>query len=312
MPEKIQTLDYYVKEALRSFMEKGDITFKLPKSKHTLVVGSQSGYFAGRIVYRFAGRAFSHAKEVMAQYEIDKNKKIIKDLTIISASGYRQVIPIAKYALDNKLAVNAILCRKDTELEKKYGKKLNIIRVDAIEEPPTINTATYGGMIRGVTKEDISKIAKAVDSISEPKEDYSKFNSFTVLFPDSMPEVASMIDWKLRGENIGRRIGTASTYLTNFMHGAGVTDAKRELYIALGLNEKEKKVFRNVFKEVPARRKHYVNVPPKFGPLGFLMVGYSVVGQIQKKYKDFQKQIMAYKKKSGKWDWLSPITKSRH
>ena len=124
-----------------------------------------------------------------------------------------------------------------------------------------------------------------------------------------MPEVAEMVDWKLRGEKIGRCIGTMSTHLTNFMHGAGVNDAKKkkELYIALGLSKKEKRVFDQVFEKVPEERKHYIDVPNDFGPLGYMMVGYSVVGQIQKNYPDFQKKIGIYAQRAKEWEWLSPL-----
>lgn len=44
-----------------------------------------------------------------------------------------------------------------------------------------------------------------------------------------------------------------------------------------------------------------------FADLGFLMLGYTMVGQIQKKYPDFQKRITDYGERTKKWKWLSPI-----
>src|SRR4030042_5000974 len=109
---KVKTLDYYVKKALDFIKKKRKLTIELPESSYTLVVGSQSGLLAGRIVYRFAGRSFSHAKEVLAQPEIDAKANVIKDVTIVSAPGSRQGIPIALYALKKGFRVNAILCNK--------------------------------------------------------------------------------------------------------------------------------------------------------------------------------------------------------
>ncbi len=316
MAEKIETLDYYVSKALDFFEGPGNQTIDLPESSHTLVVGSQTGLLTGRIIYRFAGRSFSHAKETLAQYEIDKKKNMLEEVTIVSASGGRNIVPVAIYALDNDLPVNAIVCKTNSELFReckthKNKKKYNEIHVplNGLEEPepPTVNTATYGTMIQAVTHENVSEIRGVVESLKEPKGGYGRFKAFTVIFTDRMPEVAEMVGWKLVGEKIGRCIGTMSTYLTNFMHGAAVTDADGELYIAVGLTEEEKKVFGQVLEPVPEERKHYIDVPDNFGPLGFMMVGYSVVGRIQKNYPGFQNNIRDYERRAKQWKWLSPL-----
>ncbi len=310
MTEKIETLNYYVKKALDFFEENKNPTFELPKSTNTLVVGSQTGLLAGRIIYRFADRSFSHAKEVLAQSEIDAKKNILEDVTIVSATGSRQVVPIARYALDldKKLRVNAILCNDKSELVEEFGDRINAKFISALQEPPTINTSTYGSMIQAVTNENLSEIRQVVESLEEPEGGYGQFKAFSVIFTDSMPEVAEMVDWKLRGENIGRCIGSMSTHLTNYMHGAAINDANKELYIALGLSKEEKEVFEQMLEPIPTERKYYIDVPDDFGPLGFMMLGYSVVGQIQKNYPGFQKNIGDYKQRAKIWKWLSPLS----
>jgi len=310
MTEKIETLNYYVKKALDFFEENKNPTFELPKSTNTLVVGSQTGLLAGRIIYRFADRSFSHAKEVLAQSEIDAKKNILEDVTIVSATGSRQVVPIARYALDldKKLRVNAILCNDKSELVEEFGDRINAKFISALQEPPTINTSTYGSMIQAVTNENLPEIRQVVESLEEPEGGYGQFKAFSVIFTDSMPEVAEMVDWKLRGENIGRCIGSMSTHLTNYMHGAAINDANKELYIALGLSKEEKEVFEQMLEPIPTERKYYIDVPDDFGPLGFMMLGYSVVGQIQKNYPGFQKNIGDYKQRAKIWKWLSPLS----
>jgi len=307
MAEKIETLDYYVSKALDFFEEQVNHTLELPKSTHTLVVGSQTGLLTGRIIYRFAKRSFSHAKEVLAQSEIDAKRGILEDVTIVSATGSRQVVPVARYAFNKGLRVNAILCKDNSELKEDFDGKINVITYPAIEEPPTVNTATYGTMIRAATDEKVSEIRPVVESLKEPKGGYGQFKAFTVILTDRMPEVAEMVGWKLGGEKIGRCIGTMATHLTNFMHGAAITDANEELYIALGLTKEEKEVFEQVLEPIPEERKHYIDVPDNFGPLGFMMLGYSVVGQIQKNYPGFQKNIRDYERRAKKWKWLSPL-----
>lgn len=308
MEEKIETLDYYVKQALDFFEENKNPTLELPESSHTLVVGSQTGLLAGRIAYRFAGKSFSHAKEVLAQSEIDAKKNTLEDVSIFSATGSRQVVPIARYALEQELGVNAILCNDNSELKKeKFSDKINFKIFSALEEPPTINTSTYGSMIQAVTQENLSEIRQVVESLEEPEGGYGRFKAFSVIFTDNMPEVAEMVDWKLRGENIGRCTGSISTHLTNYMHGAAINDAKKELYIGLGLTQEEKDVFEQVLEPVDKKRKYYIDVPDGFGPLGFMLLGYSVVGQIQKNYPGFQNNIGNYEKRAKKWKWLSPL-----
>lgn len=307
MAEKIETLDYYVRKALDFFEKEENPALELPKSSHTLVVGSQTGLLAGRIVYRFANRSFSHAKEVLAQCEIDGKKNILEDVTIVSATGSRQVVPIARYALDKGLGVNAILCNDKSELEENFGDRINTITFSALQEPPTINTSTYGSMIQAVTQENLSEIRQVVESLEEPEGGYGQFKAFSVIFTDRMPEVAEMVDWKLRGENIGRCIGSMSTHLTNYMHGAAINDANKELYIALGLAQEEKDAFEQVLEPVGKERKYYIDVPDDFGPLGFMLLGYSVVGQIQKNYPGFQNNIGNYKQRAKTWTWLSPL-----
>ncbi len=316
---RIQTLDHYVIKAL-DFMGKAgyySLEERLPLSPHTLVVGSQTGLLAGRIIYRFAGRAFSHAVEVLAQHEIDTKGGMLGDVTIVSASGSREVVQIAKYALDKGLSVNAIVCNPESELKKNFGSCVNeiLVPLDELEEPepPTVNTATYGRMIQGVTHENIPEIRKRVKSLEKPKEQpkegygSERFKAFTIILPDSMPEVAGMVDWKLRGEKIGRCIGSMGAYLTDFMHGAGITDAEGELYIDLGLNDKEREIFEQVFEHIPGDRKHHIRVPEDFGPLGYMMTGYSLVGQIQKNYPSFQDNVLDYAERMKKMKRPEPI-----
>jgi hypothetical protein len=307
MAENIETLDYYVKQALDFFEENKNPTLELPESSNTLVVGSQTGLLTGRIAYRFANRSFSHAKEVLAQSEIDAKRNILEDVTIFSATGSRQVVPIARYALDKGLRVNAILCNDKSELKDNFGDKINYKIFSALQEPPTINTSTYGSMIQAVTQENLSEIRQVVEFLEEPEGGYGQFKAFSVIFTDSMPEAAEMVDWKLRGENIGRCIGSISTHLTNYMHGAAINDANKELYIALGLSKEEKEVFEQMLEPVDKDRKYYIDVPDGFGPLGFMLLGYYVVGQIQKNYPGFQNNIGNYKQRAAKWTWLPPL-----
>ena len=185
-----ETLDYYVKEALPFLKEQKD-KLELPESKHTLVVGSQTGLLTGRIIYRFndkGKRSFSHAKEVLAQSEIDAKKEILKDggdVTIVSATGSRQVVDIARYALKSGLRVNAILCKNESDLEKDLRDKINFIKIEQPKklEPPTVNTVTYGAMIQVLTDEQVTDVlVDKVESLEEPEGGYGEYKAYTIIF----------------------------------------------------------------------------------------------------------------------------------
>ena len=309
MGKDILTLDCYVKSALDFLEEDLAFSLELPKSRHTLVVGSQNGYYAGRMLYRFAGRSFSHAEETLAQFEIDTKKSLFEDVTIVSATGSRNVASIASYALDAGLKVNLITCRKGSETELE-SDKVRIIFVPSIEEPATVNISTYGKMIQGITHEVPKEIRDFITSMQRPKDGYDKFCALTMIFPDSMLEVSRMVHWKLNGENIGRQTGTLSTNLTNFMHGGAVTDAEKELYVLVGLSPKELETAMGVLQNVPEKRKLCIEPPGHPGPLIYLLAGYTIVGEFQKGYPAFQKNIEDYGKRMHDWHWISPVAET--
>ena len=301
----IDTLDVCVNKALDFFAREGDYDLDLPPSAHTLVVGSQNGWLTGRVLYRFAGRAFSHAAEALAQDEIDTKTALLEDVTIVSATGGRNVVPIARYAMKKGLRVNAIVCNPESQVSKELKGKRGYteIYVPAIEEPPTINTATYGRMIQGVTHENIKRIRRIVDGLVKHEGFYERFEQFTILLPDHMSEVAFMADWKMN-EVFGRQRGSRTMYWTNAMHGGTVRDGRSEAYIGMGV--------RNRYFGAEDRRQH-IPLPKDFGPLGYLLVAYSVIGRIQRVKKDrgFQENILRYKAGTKGWDWASPVCSRR-
>ncbi|RLI97774.1 MAG: hypothetical protein DRO99_02445 [Candidatus Aenigmatarchaeota archaeon] len=299
MPPEVATMDEYVRRAIDFFEQAGDYELNLPESDHTLVVGSQNGYLAGRVIYRFAGRVFSHAAEVLAKYEIDTKKDILGDVTIVSASGSRNIVPIAGYALDAGLPVNVIVCKEDSEVKREFGDRINEILVPATDEPPTINTSTYGRMVQGITHEDMKTIRKAIRDAPEPEGGYGRFGAFSLILPDNMPEVAEMARWKINGEILGRQAGTIAAYKTNMMHGAGVIDSEKELYVGIGAKCDEFGTTRGA--------THHIGVPDGFGPLGYMLLSYHIIGMIQKQYPAFQERIWEYKKMTSGWEWVSPI-----
>jgi hypothetical protein len=292
--DDVKTLDHYVRKALEFLEKSGSYTLRLPESRMTLVTGSQNGYQTGRILYGFGrGRLFVHEPEALAFDRIESNSGSIDDVTIVTATGSRDVVAIAGDALRNGLRVNAVVCRHDSPLERQFGKRLNIIHVPSIEEPPTVNVATYGRMIQGITHEDPKKISHLLDSFDKCSGKIIGFDQFTILLPGTMPEIAAMADWK-SGELFGRQRHVRVFYAAGYMHGAGVTEGEKECYISLG--------FQNNDFGRPENRID-IPVPEGFGPLGYMMSSYYILGMIQKAKGDtlFQSNIADYYGRMKGW-----------
>jgi len=308
----VKTLDHYVLEAL-DHIEPGTPDVSLPESEDTIVTGSQSGFFTGRIIHRFSGRTYVAEMEQQVQHQIDTRSELWEkrhvrgDVTIVSATGSRNVVPIAGYALDKGLPVNLVVCKPDSEMVRMFGRHVKEILIPAPEEPATINTASYGSMIHALAhkgkKEDVARIRGIVKSLPRPFGGYGCFNQYFWIFPDTMPEVADMVEWKMLAEIFGTDIGSISRYRTRLMHGAGIHDSPHKLYISVGVKD-------DIFG--PPERRHHVELPDDLGPLGYLMVGYTIVGQMQRDMGDirgypFAERLPGYVQRARGWKWDSPI-----
>jgi hypothetical protein len=295
-----KTLDVCASEALAFLAYDHSYKLQLPDFSMPLVTGSQNGYLTGVQLYKTARKAFTHGREVDAMLHIDAGR--IDGVTIVTATGTRDVIPIAGRALERKIPVRAITCAASSPLLGQYGShKLFSATVLSMEDAPvhpqTTNIATYGKMLMGVSGENPARIGKLIDEFSYP--DLSTCRALTVIFPDSMSTVSEMVDWKIRGENIARQAPGMATYVTNFMHGASVIDSPGEHYVAIGLDTEESKTLQSVLPHVHEKRLHMLDVPQSLrGPLAYMMAGYAVVGKFQQRYPAFLGDIAAYVERS--------------
>lgn len=224
----IATLDRYVQDAIDLFERAGDYTLPLPQGGRVLVVGSQSGYWTGVQLFRSAGRCFSHAKEVNARYAIDTERASLDAVVLVSATGSRQMRDVAEYALSRWLPVYLIVCKPNSEVTQAFRGKPGFQEIlvagmaTAPDEPPTINTATYGRMLQGVTHEDPAKIRAVIRDMAKHRRPVRNARALTVAVSDRMEAAGEMIGWKINGEIIARQAGGIAKYVTNLMHGAFV------------------------------------------------------------------------------------------
>jgi hypothetical protein len=283
MQSKIPPLSYYVRRALDFIGENRGFKLNLPESRRTLVVGSGNAYWTGRLIYRLSDRKFSHAEEVQAIHHIDSEHEDLGDVTIVSATGSRQVVDVAKYAMDKGLKVNSITCNPNSELKAALGERINEILIPSISEPPTINTASYGMMLYGITGEGPKPITDFLQEINAPSQGYATYDSFSTILPDSMLELGRMASWKMH-EIFGRSRGTLGTNATQLIHGGAVRDSDRELFIGIGVGGKVFDRIRRV--PPPEEKRHIVSLPAGFGPLGYFMTTYHIIGMIQEQLND--------------------------
>jgi hypothetical protein len=295
----VETLDRYVLKALEFFEREGDFRLELPESRSTIVAGTQNGLLAGQLVYRLAGRRFSEAREAGAKNKIDLADPASDDVTIVSASGSRNVVPLAGYALSKGFRVNAIVCARGSELSRAPG--VREIFVPAADEPHTVNVSTYGNIIRGVTHEKAGRILDFVAGMEKTLGFIVGFERFHIILPDEMHEVAAMADWKMN-ETFGRRRGRAS-YLTNAMHGSGVNRDPHEAIVAIGADAG------HLLDETGKSGYFSIRPPDWFGPLAYMMASYYIAGAIQRLKNDtnFQDNIAGYAKRAAGWKWASHV-----
>ena len=202
----LPTLDEIVIDTLHLYQATPSLS-KLDLSQfHTpLVVGSNNGYYTGRILFRDVGAYFAVESEVERKLE---NITSITDVVVVSASGEKHAPMILNAA-------------------KKYGKKTFLISssesssgrtladksiiMPKIREPYTYNTSTYFGYMLAETPElelvklrefligdlqDTLRTTFLSFSAGESVLDFSAFKSFFIVLPDQFVLLREMLEVK--------------------------------------------------------------------------------------------------------------------
>lgn len=134
----LETIDLY---STKSELPKIDLTqFHTP-----LVVGSNNGYYTGRILFRNTPAYFAVESEVEAKLE---NIASITDIVVVSASGEKHAPIILETA--KKYGKQTLLISSS---EVSTGRSIadDSIIMPKIREPYTYNTSTYFGYMLAET-----------------------------------------------------------------------------------------------------------------------------------------------------------------
>ena len=219
----LETVDLFTS---RKDLPKLDLTqFRTP-----LVVGSNNGYYTGRILFRDAPAYFA------VESEVEKKLEHISSITdvVVSASGEKHA-PII------------------LEAAKKYGKRTFLISssevstgrsiadgsiiMPKIREPYTYNTSTYFGYMLAETPDlDLHRLRefleKDMNTILE-KIDFTQFSSFFLVIPDQFVLLREMFEVKFI-ELFGRKVARDVFSYEQMKHATTVVQDPGELFICFG------------------------------------------------------------------------------
>lgn len=283
--ENIINLDQGVVRALEFFAKNKAPKLNLNRFSFPIVVGSGNAYNTGQIL--FSGRKAiiadeSTFKNIIKSYQDLVNKKVIKEVVVISASGEKDSVWELKLAKKNKLKTILLTCSPESSASKIADE---VIVYPKISEPYTYNISTYLGMVLSSTKESPKKILEFLKKL-KLKSDFKNYSSYAMVVPDEFVAITPMIDIK-KSELFGSKISLRAFSFGQARHAKFVIKDKKELVITLG------KVKNLYFGDFQSRWQ--INLPNKIDFAFILCLAYYLVGNIQKsKATYFKNNIKNY------------------
>jgi hypothetical protein len=289
--KNIPNLDICVLGALELFSDKNS---KIPKLKipykKPLVVGSGNAEATGKIMFSDKGAIF--ATESNFKEKLNKIKGI-DGVVIVSASGAKHALVIAKYSKQKKKHLTLITNTENSPTNKFLDQKHNYdsFIFPKQREPYTYNTSTYMGMIFGKTNESPKDIYKFIKNNTSKLHfpNFKKYKKIYILVPIEYSGVLQLIKTKFI-ELFGRQIAVDLATIEAAKHATTLVPAKNELFISFG---EKNRIF--------GKHKFFVPLPKKAGQAAMMAIGYYVVGQIQKSNSPyFKKHLKQYTEKASK------------
>ncbi len=278
--ERLIDLDDAVINALDFLSDKRLPKFNFSKKKRYLVLGSGNALSTGKILFSDYDAVFANESNYKEKV---KNFLKIDCIVLISASGGKHSIEIAKF-LKNKRTENYFFTCNSGAPAKKYFNKKNVFVFPKLSEPYTYNVSTYFGMIFSKTRENPKKILKIIKNSKNKisKLNLSKHNSYYFIIPEKFQEIGEMFLTKF-DELFGSKITVRAFTKKQTLHAKTIVQSEKELFVSF--NEKIK-LGKNNFNLNISERLNY----------GLLMsLGYYFIGKIQKSNPDwFKRSINDY------------------
>ncbi|MFA5644247.1 MAG: hypothetical protein WC928_01820 [Patescibacteria group bacterium] len=269
--KKIINLDEGVVRALEFFIQNKIPRLNLNNFDFPIVVGSGNAYNTAQILFSAYPAVIadeSTFKKTIQNYKKLINKKTIKEVVVISASGEKDSIWEIKLAKKYKLKTTLLTCSPNSSASKMADK---VFLFPKISEPYTYNISTYLGMILSATGENPKDIFNFIKKI-KINSGFKKYEAFSFILPDDFAFISPMIEIK-RSELFGPKVSLRAFSLGQARHAKFVVRDKKELVISLG---KEK----NLYFGDP-RSRWSINLPDKVDFAFILCLTYYLVGKIQ-------------------------------
>ncbi|HOI97813.1 MAG TPA: hypothetical protein PLA19_04915 [Candidatus Pacearchaeota archaeon] len=210
--QKIETLDYYVRQTLENLPKWEYPKFEIKKSSRNVFVGSGDADNTGRILAQnFGGCGFS-----VVDYKLffENNPEKDLDVYIVNASGAKDGVKMAQWLTENNWRPKLITSNPEPPAGK-FLKPEDIFVFPAIMEPPTYNVSTYAAMLYGILREDVSGLKEKIESLKVP--DLRKYKFIFFLADDKYEIIGRMAKRKIAETLDG--IGADAGGYSNAAHG---------------------------------------------------------------------------------------------
>lgn len=287
--KNLPNLDVAVLGALELFIDQGLPKLNLNNYQRPLVIGSGNAAVTGKIL--FDGQDVVLADE--SNYKIKlKNIKNIDGAILISASGSKHAVTLAKDLKNKKVPITLLTNNPDAPA-KKYIDPDKFFVFPKNQEPYTYNTSTYMGLILAKTKENPKKIEDFILNITKKQipKNFKKYDSFYLIVPNEFDAARELFLTKfdeLFQPAIPGRVFTPE----QSKHAKSVAENNKELFISFGYNNK-----------LFGQKNNHLNIslPKNAGYASVMAIVYYVIGKIQEQHPPyFKKGIVKYCQNASK------------
>jgi hypothetical protein len=271
--DHIMNLDVCVLRALQYLREHKDQIreFQPETDGLTLVAGSGNAILTGQYIHRNAPAVYANQDDFEDVWLRFGGRDRIDQLTLMTATGGRDAVTIARYFQEHGLARRRLVTNTPDAQAAPFCTDV-IVLPQMPGEPHTYNVSTYMSMLVANSGEDPEAILACVESLEVPR-DIGDYPAYYFLVPAEYEPVAEMFNIKFR-EIFGSHVyGRASTE-AHANHGLFVNRSNEELVVGLNVDN-------------PWRGYRRVNLHvPCIGddtPGALLAAGYYLIGQIQRR-----------------------------
>lgn len=281
--KNIPGLDVCVLGALEFLSDQKLPKINIGKKLRLLVIGSGNALVTGKIIFGKHDATFASESDYKEKFGLAKYDLVV----LISASGGKHAIDIAKYAKAKRKKIILLTNNLDAKAAKFVAKTLVFPKQ---REPYTYNTSTYLSMILAMTGESPKKIHEYISKFDkEIPRNLDKYDSFYFMLPSKFDAARELFATKF-DELFGPRLLGKVFTDEQTKHAKTVIPYDKELFVSFGIKN-----------DIYGKKRFNIKLPvgSSYGML--MMIGYYFVGKIQgQKEPYFKNNIARYTKEASK------------